>query len=197
MNTDQSPEKEVVRKWRALNGVTPEKVETMLKWFAEKNIPPELIYELGTVILDNEEWFPVPAIVTKYLKKLKPSGLKAYRIACNTCERYSCEDSITFQEPKIAEAIRLIWGTWEKFGLDERDPTWRKKDFLEAWNTLEYIHCNDGYLPGRKEREWKKDFKINMISNKGLLIESKSVKMIRNNKLIASKQESEVNNGKD
>ena len=104
------------------------------------------------------------------------TGLQAYRIACEVCGKYGIDNSVEFNEFKIAQTIRIGWGTWEKFGLDERKEEWRQKAFVDAWNELEYLKCMDGYLPGKLEKNWVKEFLVNKIHYSGALIESKKIK---------------------
>ena len=163
-----------------------------LDWVNKQNLSNENLNKLFNMIIQGEKFFPRIIDIKKYFQTPgEIDGIRAYSIAFKTARNHGVSRSAYFANNRIAQTIRLGWGSWEAWGMDLQPDNFRQKQFIEIYNTTEFIKDQPaGLLRGIYEddgiRLVKDGGSDNMIENAELFLkdnlklENKELKQIGN-----------------
>jgi len=148
------------------------KIVLTMDWLAEQNLTDEqnamVFYECTTT----HEWFPGMAGMKPIVQKITGrTPDRAWFILLAAIGETGAYNSPRFEDSRIAEAVRLVWGTWEALCTDTQKTNFMRANFIKAYNeTLDYM-TYDKHLIGIMEAKNGR-FETRFISSEGRCVES-------------------------
>lgn len=126
----------MVRLKHYYNESNEEKIAIITVWVNEQNLTEKELDKLYTDILESECYFPMIAVLKKYIQHNDVSkAYEAYGIAMKAIRERSAKETAK-KYPIIHQTIKNSWGDWSAFGLDSQPSNIRQKQFMDCYLSL-------------------------------------------------------------
>ena len=135
------------------NEQNPNRAKILLEWLVD-SVDQSQLKMIFKEIIENEGFFPGPDKIKKYMGRLSGNNAdESYSVAIKSASKVGSYKSVQFTNELISETIQRGWGGWPEFCLDEQEREWRRKTFVDIYNSLSSNINYDSHLQGIFERQ--------------------------------------------